>query len=141
MTLIARHRMTQSQAAYQMLTGFWWIVTFFFHFSKNLYKELTWKPGRDLLTSGNFKFSLPDIEKGEDTDCPEFQEILELGGGLILGIEQLIRCPDETAVVRVLGDDVVSKQYKKKVLNHRGNKYIVVDGRRFYLSKSKVWLE
>jgi len=68
-----------------------------------------------------------------DCECPEFQQIFEIGDDLILGIEFVSRRPDETAFVRVVGDTWVGEQYKKKVYTVGDKRFIKLDATKLYL--------
>lgn len=78
-----------------------------------------------------------------EDNCPEFQELIEIGGDVIIGIEKVIHNPDETALVRVLDATSFSKQFKKKISSDGGKgrftgggaKYIKVDNKKYYLKK------
>ena len=73
--------------------------------------------------------------------CPEFQEIINITNEVVLGIEKIIRTPDETALIRILTDDAFTKQYKRKVYSKRGKKFIKVDGEKYFLEKEEVHLD
>lgn len=77
-----------------------------------------------------------NMEK-EEVVCPEFAQIFNLPNDLVLGIERLERCPEETALVRIVGHDWVSKQYKRKVYSCSAGRYIQLDGNKYFL-KEKV---
>lgn len=74
-----------------------------------------------------------------DDDCPEFLEIFVLPDGAVLGIQEIIRCPDETAIVRVLTDKDYSKPFKRKVFTEKGYshmKYIKLDNVKYHIKKA-----
>lgn len=72
-------------------------------------------------------------------DCPEFVEIFDLDKDTVVGVEYIMRCPDETAFIRLLGDTSFSKQYKRKVYTDKNKqKYIKVDNQKLYFKKAKT---
>lgn len=87
----------------------------------------------------------PDIEVAEtllefntaDDDCPEFLQIINLPDGSVLGIQKIIRCPDETAVVRILTEKDYSKPFNRKVYGDiwKG-KYIKLDNQKYFITKA-----
>ena len=74
-------------------------------------------------------------------ECPEFQEIIEIDKEMIIGIEKIIRTPDETALIRIVNNDSFSKQFKRRVYTIKGTRCIKMDGKRYFLEKTKVQLD
>lgn len=87
--------------------------------------------------------SPPNSDEGyvAPEDEVDFIEIFNYSDGTVLGIEKVERIPDETAFVRILTEETMSKQFKKKVYlegSYKPKRYIVVDGQRIYLQKAKA---
>lgn len=100
--------------------------------------ELT-KQTIEYFRDSSFEFTNKDEQPPEIETipeyCPEYIKIFELGKDTVLGIERIERTPDETAIVRILTKDSVSKPYKRKVSKERRTyrKFISVDNKKLYL--------
>lgn len=68
-----------------------------------------------------------DIE--EEEELP-FIQLWPLNDNESLALKQVIRTPDLTAVVYVIGEDSYTKDFKRRI--YEGS-YIKVDGKKFYL--------
>ena len=77
-------------------------------------------------------------------DIPEFEEIINVDRNTIIGIEQIKRVPDETAFIRIVGEENFSKQFKRRVFQEVGyqkQKYIKVDNKKYYIEKAKARID
>ncbi len=59
-----------------------------------------------------------------------FIQLWKLNDRESLALKEIIRTPDETAIVYVIGEESYTKDYRRKV--YEGS-YIKVDGKKFYL--------
>lgn len=88
------------------------------------------------------KKDIIEVRKDDPKEqCPEFQEIIDINKEMIIGVEKIIRTPDETALIRILNDESYSKQFKKRVYTIKGQKCIKVDGKKYFIEKTKVQLD
>lgn len=93
------------------------------------------------------QYGLVEIQKERSSepilDSIEFCQIfaLEQQGEeeLTLGVESVVLCPDETAIIRVMSNDIQSKRYKRKVSRDKANnRYFMFNGQRVYLDDKKT---
>ena len=66
--------------------------------------------------------------------CPEFMQIIDINEDTVIGIEDIVWCPDETALLRVLTEKDVSKSFKKKVYQFKKDRYIKIGTDKVYLT-------
>lgn len=59
-----------------------------------------------------------------------FIQLWKLNDRESLALKEIIRTPDETAIVYVIGEDSYTKDYRRRVYE---GAYIKVDGKKFYL--------
>lgn len=77
--------------------------------------------------------------KEEEVDELSFCQLFELGEEMCLIIQRIEMCPDETAFIRVLGQDSYTPPYKRKVRRAKGDaRYIVFNGENYYLDNDKT---
>ncbi len=69
------------------------------------------------------------LEIEEEEELP-FIQLWPLNDNESLALKQIIRTPDLTAVVYVIGEDSYTKDFKRRI--YEGS-YIKVDGKKFYL--------
>lgn len=75
----------------------------------------------------------------EEYDELAFCQLFELGDNMCLIVQRVEMCPDETAFIRVLGDDSYTPVYKRKVRRTKGNtRYIVFNSTNYYLDDAKT---
>lgn len=82
-----------------------------------------------------------ELEYGEDEDIDDliFCQLFTLGEDMCLLIDHVEMCPDETAFIRVVGEEGYTPLYKRKVRrDKRGGRYIVFNGSNYYLDDSKT---
>lgn len=65
--------------------------------------------------------------------CPEFMQIINIDKDTVVGIEKIVWCPDETAILRVLTQEEVSKPFKKRVYYWRTDRFIRLGPNKIYL--------
>jgi hypothetical protein len=95
----------------------------------------------------NYDATLEVWNKTKDSSisaCPEFSEIFNLDKNSLVGVEFVARIPDETAFIRIVGNDSISKQFQRRVYRTKGvngGRYIKIDDRKLYLRKTQVVVE
>ena len=78
-------------------------------------------------------------DDAENYDELSFCQLFELGDNMCLIIQRVEMCPDETAFIRVLGDESYTPAYKRKVRRTKSDaRYIVFNGQNYYLDNSKT---
>lgn len=95
----------------------------------------------------------PDYETDDTTDeleneieyltttgqaMPEMQQIITIPDNpdIVIGIESIQMCPDETAFIRIITDDAYSQIYKRKVHRTKSipyDRYIRIDRQDYYI--------
>lgn len=79
------------------------------------------------------------IEEEEITEELPFCQIFNLQDDEDLHIIKVEYCPEETAFIRIVGQDSYTKPYKRKVLRDKaGNRFIKLNERKFYLDPKKT---
>lgn len=75
----------------------------------------------------------------ETLECPEFMQYFSKSADIGIGLEYVEMCPDETAVLRIVGETTFSKQYRRRIYtDKRGEKFFKLNGEQYYLRQSKV---
>jgi hypothetical protein len=78
-----------------------------------------------------------EIERIAVDECPEFQQYFPITSEMGIGVECIEFCPDEKVVIRILGEQSFSKQYRRQVYTTKGDKYFKLNNKIYHL-KSKV---
>jgi hypothetical protein len=74
-------------------------------------------------------------------DLPDMAQIFSISGDTLIGVQFVSMCPDETAHIRIIGEDTFSQLYRRKVYYEKGyphDRYINVSGQRYYLDPKKT---
>ena len=77
----------------------------------------------------------------DDSEYDElaFCQLFTLGEDMCLFIHHVEMCPDETAFIRVVGEESYTPLYKRKVRRTKGgDRYIVFNGTNYYLDDKKT---
>jgi hypothetical protein len=68
-----------------------------------------------------------------------FFQLFTIGEEMCLLIDHIEMCPDETAFIRVAGEEGYTPIYKRKVRRDKaGNRFIVFNGANYYLDDKKT---
>lgn len=79
------------------------------------------------------------VECEEEEDDLIFCQLFTLGDDMCLLVHHVEMCPDETAFIRVVGEEGYTPLYKRKVRRDKGGgRYIVFNGSNYYLDDSKT---
>ena len=82
-----------------------------------------------------------DVDEGteeEVEELPDFCQLIELDEDTSIIVEYIQFCPDETAFIRIVGEDSFTKQYKRKVSRDKVGRYFNLSGTRHYLNDDKT---
>lgn len=72
-------------------------------------------------------------------ECPEFLQYFHKSDELGVGLEYIEMTPDETAVLRIVGESTFSKQYRRRIYTNKlGKKYFKLNGEHYYLRKKQI---
>lgn len=75
----------------------------------------------------------------EALECPEFMQYFTKSDEIGIGLEYIEMCPDETAVLRIVGETTFSKQYRRRIYTgKRGEKFFKLNGEQYYIRQSKA---
>lgn len=75
--------------------------------------------------------AMDDISSG---DIPEFCQFFSVSSEMGIGVEHVEMSPDETAIIRVVGETTFSKRYKRKVYrDKRGQRFFKLNSECYYL--------
>mgnify|MGYP000884851034 CR=1 FL=1 len=75
----------------------------------------------------------------EALECPEFMQYFTKSDEIGIGLEYIEMCPDETAVLRIVGETTFSKQYRRRIYtDKRGEKFFKLNGEQYYIRQSKA---
>ena len=78
-------------------------------------------------------------ESEDDDDDLRFCQLFTVGKEMCLLVDHVEMCPDETAFIRVAGEDGYTPIYKRKVRRDKdGSRFIVFNGYNCYLDDSKT---
>lgn len=75
----------------------------------------------------------------EEVDELPFSQLFNLSPEMVLFVDHVEMCPDETALIRVVDDEGYTPLYKRRVLRNKNNeRYIRFNGRELYLDENKT---
>ena len=75
----------------------------------------------------------------DDTEELPFCQLFRINKEVSLFIDHVEMCPDETAFIRVVGEESYTPLYKRKVKRNRvGDRFIVFNGTNYYLNDKKT---
>jgi len=75
-------------------------------------------------------------EIAETAECPEFLQFFTKSKEIGVGLEYIEMSPDETAVIRIVGETTFSKQYRRRIYTDRlGGKYFKLNGQQYHLRR------
>lgn len=78
-------------------------------------------------------------EMKDDIEELPFCQLFSIGKDMCLMIDHVELCPDETAFIRVVGDESYTHLYKRKVRRDKSdNRFIVFNGKNYYLDNKKT---
>ena len=78
-------------------------------------------------------------EMEDDIEELPFCQLFKIGKDMCLMIDHVELCPDETAFIRVVGDESYTPLYKRKVRRDKAdNRFIVFNGKNYYLDNKKT---
>ena len=81
----------------------------------------------------------PDEEETSLPEIPEMQQIFRLSNEMVVGVQYVSMCPDETAHIRIIGEEEFTPLFKRKVYREKTydrRRYIKVSNEKHYLNSN-----
>ena len=71
-------------------------------------------------------------------EIPEMCQVFPVNENMIIGVQFVSMCPDETAHIRIIGDTTFSQLYKRRVYREGGKRYFKLNNQKYYLKDDRT---
>lgn len=74
-------------------------------------------------------------------EMPEMEQLFPVANNVFIGVQYISMCPDETAHIRIIGENAFSRIYDRKIhydSSERHERYFTVSSQKCYLDPKKT---